>query len=96
MSTGEVISNFSESGIRDAMVSNSSEAMKFAISEIVKKMMPFLEIIGGLIGVYIIILIIKLISDLIFKRRIKRIDRNLQEILEILKGEHKKHDKKSK
>ena len=90
METGEAIGNFSETGIREAMVSNSSEAMKIAVSEIMKQLMPFIQIISGLIGLYIIFLIAKAVSGIFFNKRIKRIDRNLQEIHDFLINKRKK------
>ncbi|MBM3234265.1 hypothetical protein FJZ19_04200 [Candidatus Pacearchaeota archaeon] len=80
--------NFSD--MKDVVISNSQDAMKLAISEAFKQLAPFLEIIGGLIGLYIILKIIQAVSDFMFKRRVKRMDKNLGEILEILKNRKSK------
>jgi hypothetical protein len=82
------IANFS-GDMKETLLVNSQDAMKTAISEVVKQITPFLEILGGLIGLYLLIKIIQAVSDSMFKRRVKRIDRNLEEILEILRSKKK-------
>ena len=84
----EAAANFS-GDMREAILSNSQDAMKTAVSEVVKQMTPFLEIIGGLVGLYLLLKIIQAFSDFMFKKRVKRMDRNLEEILEILRSRKK-------
>jgi hypothetical protein len=85
MAAGDAISQVDMNNVKDAVLANSSEVMKQTALEIFKQLSPLIEILGGLIGLYIIIKIIQAISDLLLKKRIKRMDRNLQEILEILR-----------
>ncbi len=89
--------------ITNEIVSQSSETMKQVTSNLFQTLKPFLEILGGLIGLYIIYKIISSISNHLLKKRVKRIDENVQglqkkldEILSILKKKSEQKSKKEK
>lgn len=89
--------------ITNEIVSQSSETMKQVLSNLFQTLKPFLEILGGLIGLYIIYKIIQSITNHLLRKRIKRIDKNVQElnnkvdeVLSILKKKTEAKSKKEK
>ncbi len=69
----------------NSIINDSSELVNLIISNLIEKIRPFLAIMGGILGLYILYLIIKTISDTLLKRRIKRIDKNVKEIKQNIK-----------
>lgn len=65
---------------------NTKEIVKDALSPLMPFLKPVIEILLSIAGLYILYLIIKSIFNYLNARRIKRIDKNVQEILEILKS----------
>lgn len=79
---------------------SASSAIKPILSEIWKISYPIIEILGGLLVLYIIYRIIAGISNHLLRKRVKRIDKNVlelnskvDEILSILKKKKSKNSK---
>lgn len=81
--------------ITQAIEQSASETSKQVFLNIWQKILPFIEILGGVIVIYIIYRLVAGISNHLLKTRVKRIDKNVQEIQEQV-GEVLKILKKSK
>jgi len=66
--------------ITETIGQNTSELTKSFFSGVFKALMPVIEILGGILVLYIIYRIILAISDHLMKKRIKRIDENVQKL----------------
>ncbi len=89
--------------ITDMIANSASSAIKPLLLEIWKMALPIIEILGGILVLYIIYKIISSITNHLLKKRIKRIDKNVQdlnnkvdEILSILKKKTEAKSKKEK
>jgi len=83
--------------VTQAIEENTSELAKQALSFLWRKILPIVEILGGILVIYIIYKIILGISNHLLRKRVKRIDKNVQELNkkvdEILKFLKKKKSK---
>jgi len=84
------------SNISDIISNNSAEIAKSSVSVFWEIVKPIIELLGGLLFLYIIYRIVQGISNHIMKKRIKRIEKNVEilngkvdEILSILKNKKK-------
>ena len=91
-----------QQNLTDALTGTAAEAAKPIVAQLITILKPLIIALGGLIGLYIIYKIITAITGYLLKKRIKRMDKNIQEldkkvdeILKILKPKEKEK-KKSK
>lgn len=64
-----------------SMIANSaSSAIKPLLSEIWKMALPIIEILGGILVLYIVYKIISSITNHLLRKRVKQIDKNVQEL----------------
>ncbi|MFH1711461.1 MAG: hypothetical protein ABH840_04075 [Nanoarchaeota archaeon] len=87
------------SNITGVITESTPEITSQILTSIWDKISPLIQILGGLLVIYIIYILIKSITSHLLKKRIKRIDKNVQnlnkkvdEILKIIdkKEKHKK------
>ena len=83
--------------ISQEIANSASEAVTPVLSILFQTLEPFLIAIGGLLGLYIIYLIVQAIRNYFERKRLKRIDNNIikldkktDEILKILKKKPRK------
>jgi hypothetical protein len=86
--------------ITSLITSQSSEITKSVLTSLFEAAKPFLAVVGGLLGLYIIYKILQAISNQLLRKRIKRIDSNVNElngkVNEILAILNKNRDKEAK
>ncbi len=81
----EILPNAKEAlNLSSTITLNSSDAVSTifsaAYSSLFEMLKPFLAVLGGLLGLYIIYKIISAVVSYFQNRRVKRIDSNIQEI----------------
>ena len=67
--------------ITDIIQNSTSEALKPILSHIINIIKPILIVVGGILAIYIICRIILAIINHVQRKRIKRIDKNVHELL---------------
>jgi predicted DNA repair protein MutK len=89
-----MVSNILNGSLINSTVLNNT--ISSILSSLLPALKPLISILLSLVGIYIIYLIIKSIFAYLSNKRIKRIDKNVEEILLILKNKDKQVKKKAK
>jgi len=91
----DVISNLTNmtGEVSNLLLNNTSLAFNIIASNLYERLSPIIQIIGGLLGLYIIYLIISYITSIIRNKRIKITYYNTKEIIKKLDKIEDKLDK---
>ncbi|MBU3912688.1 MAG: hypothetical protein KKB21_04615 [Nanoarchaeota archaeon] len=91
----------SSQNISETITESASELTSQIFSSLWDKVFPLIQLLGGILVIYLFYKIAQAIASYLLIRRIKRIDNNVldlskkvEEILSIIKKEHKKDKKK--